>query len=182
MPDDNSCLFRAFATAVLPTGDDLSMPELRALVAGAIQEDPEVYTKAVLDLQPDEYCRWIQSPDAWGGAIEMGILSQHFDIEICSIDVQVGLFYGLEPGSDLNSLFESTNSTKEYLLAAYLYTLEYTMIRLYKVLLNHLIQKLIALRSSIKEFGTLTTMTSYYKHKVCAKNCRRDTTLLILEA
>lgn len=89
MPDDNSCLFRAFAAAVLPTGDDASMPELRALVAGAIQSQPEVYTKVVLEQEPNDYCRWIQTPDAWGGAIEMGILSSHFDLEICSIDVKV---------------------------------------------------------------------------------------------
>jgi ubiquitin thioesterase OTU1 len=88
MPDDNSCLFRAFGTAVLP-GDDLSMPELRSLVASAIQAEPDVYTKVVLEQNPDDYCRWIQTTDAWGGAIEMGILSKYFDIEICSIDVKV---------------------------------------------------------------------------------------------
>lgn len=88
MPDDNSCLFRALAAAVLP-GDDLSMPELRSLVASTIQAEPEIYTKVVLEKSPDAYCRWIQSPDSWGGAIEMGILAQYFDIEICSIDVQV---------------------------------------------------------------------------------------------
>jgi ubiquitin thioesterase OTU1 len=88
MPDDNSCLFRAFGTAVLP-GDDSSMPELRSLVASAIQSEPEVYTKVVLEQSPDDYCRWIQTQDAWGGAIELGILSKHFDIEICSLDVQV---------------------------------------------------------------------------------------------
>ena len=87
MPDDNSCLFRAFGTAVLP-GDDASMPELRSLVASAIQSEPEVYTKVVLEQEPDDYCRWIQTQDAWGGAIELGILSKHFDIEICSLDVQ----------------------------------------------------------------------------------------------
>jgi len=93
MPDDNSCLFRAFGTAVLPTGDDASMPELRSLVASYIQADPETYSKVVLEQNPDDYCRWIQTPDAWGGFIEMGILSKHFEIEICSIDVQV-IIYG----------------------------------------------------------------------------------------
>lgn len=88
MPDDNSCLFRAFGTAVLP-GDDLSMHELRSLVASAIQAQPEIYTKVVLEKDPDDYCRWIQTEQAWGGAIELGILASHFDIEICSIDVQV---------------------------------------------------------------------------------------------
>jgi ubiquitin thioesterase OTU1 len=91
MPDDNSCLFRALAAAVLP-GDDLSMPELRALVASTIQSQPEIYTTVVLEKRPDDYCRWIQSPNSWGGAIEMGILAQYFDIEICSIDVQVYIY------------------------------------------------------------------------------------------
>jgi ubiquitin thioesterase OTU1 len=92
MPDDNSCLFRAFGTAVLPDVDE-SMPELRSLVASAIQAEPEVYSKVVLEQEPDDYCRWIQSQDAWGGAIELGILSKHFDIEICSLDVQVQSLY-----------------------------------------------------------------------------------------
>ncbi|KFY61602.1 hypothetical protein V497_02872 [Pseudogymnoascus sp. VKM F-4516 (FW-969)] len=88
MPDDNSCLFRAFAAAVLP-GDDLSMLELRSLVASQIQEEPDVYTKVVLDNRaPDDYCRWIQTEEAWGGAIELAILAKHFNVEVCSIDVQ----------------------------------------------------------------------------------------------
>ncbi|KAB8293104.1 hypothetical protein EYC80_007463 [Monilinia laxa] len=87
MPDDNSCLFRAFGTAVLP-GDDLSMPELRSVVASTIQGNPELYSKVVLEQEPDDYCRWIQTSDAWGGAIEMGILAEAFDMEVVCIDVQ----------------------------------------------------------------------------------------------
>ena len=88
MPDDNSCMFRAFASAVLP-GDHQSMIELRSLCANVIQSEPEMYTKVILDnREPDDYCRWLQTDDAWGGAIELTILSKHFDIEICSIDVQ----------------------------------------------------------------------------------------------
>ncbi|KAI9743309.1 MAG: ubiquitin-specific protease otu1 [Claussenomyces sp. TS43310] len=87
MPDDNSCLFRAFGMAVLP-GDDLSMPELRALVATIIHEQPNDFTQVVLEQNPDDYCKWIQTEDAWGGAVELLILSKHFEIEICSMDVQ----------------------------------------------------------------------------------------------
>lgn len=88
MPDDNSCLFRAFGTAVLP-GDDLSMHELRSVVASTIQGNPELYSKVVLEQEPDDYCRWIQTSDAWGGAIEMGILAEAFGIEVVCVDVQV---------------------------------------------------------------------------------------------
>lgn len=87
MPDDNSCLFRAIATAIMPDLD--TMNELRSVVAQTIQSNPDVYSKAVLDNKdPDDYCRWIQTEDAWGGQIELNIISNQFDIEICSIDVQ----------------------------------------------------------------------------------------------
>lgn len=87
MPDDNSCLFRAFSTAFFGTGID-SMHELRSIIAQQIQSHPEMYSAVVLDRDPDDYCKWIQKEDAWGGAIELDILSRHFEIEICSIDVQ----------------------------------------------------------------------------------------------
>ncbi|EAS36731.3 zinc finger protein [Coccidioides immitis RS] len=86
MPDDNSCLFRAVGSAVLGAMD--TMTELRSIVAQTIHEHSDVYTRAVLERSPDDYCRWIQSEEAWGGGIELSILSKHFDIEICSIDVQ----------------------------------------------------------------------------------------------
>ncbi len=86
MPDDNSCLFRAFNTAFL--GDMDNVVELRSIIAQSIQSNPNTYSEVVLDQKPDDYCRWIQTPDAWGGSIELGILSNHFGIEICSIDVK----------------------------------------------------------------------------------------------
>ena len=86
MPDDNSCLFRAFNTAFFGAMDN--MTELRSIVAQNIQANKDTYSAAVLDQQPDDYCRWIQTEDAWGGAIELDILSKHFNIEISSIDVQ----------------------------------------------------------------------------------------------
>lgn len=87
MPDDNSCLFRAISLAVLSDLD--AVTELRSIVAETIQNDPVTFNKAVLDNKdPDKYCRWIKSQDSWGGQVELLILSQHFGVEICSIDVQ----------------------------------------------------------------------------------------------
>jgi ubiquitin thioesterase OTU1 len=85
MPDDNSCLFRAISTALLP-GED-TMVELRSAVAETIQNNPDEYSSAVLEQPPDDYCRWIKNETSWGGAIEISILSKHFDVEICSIDL-----------------------------------------------------------------------------------------------
>ena len=87
MPDDNSCMFRALSSAVLGSALD-GMTELRSVVAQTIQAQPEVFTEGMLDKSPSDYCRWIQREDSWGGGIELAILSQHFDIEICSINVQ----------------------------------------------------------------------------------------------
>jgi ubiquitin thioesterase OTU1 len=87
MPDDNSCMFRAVGSAVLTDSLD-SMTELRSLVAQAIQRDPDYYNEAILQRTPDDYCKWIQYSDSWGGGIELSILSQEFDIEIASINVQ----------------------------------------------------------------------------------------------
>ncbi|KAI4655829.1 hypothetical protein J4E86_003130 [Alternaria arbusti] len=87
MPDDNSCMFRAVGSAVLTDSLD-SMTELRSMVAQAIQRDPEQYNEAILQRSPDEYCKWISYADSWGGGIELSILSQEFDIEIASVNVQ----------------------------------------------------------------------------------------------
>ncbi|KAL8775005.1 MAG: hypothetical protein Q9209_000484 [Squamulea sp. 1 TL-2023] len=86
MPDDNSCLFRAFGSAFFGIMDN--MTELRSVIASYIQEHKEEYSEVVLEKPPDDYCRWIQTEDAWGGAIELNVLSRQFDIEIISVDVQ----------------------------------------------------------------------------------------------
>nr|POE48764.1 putative ubiquitin thioesterase otu1 [Quercus suber] len=87
MPDDNSCMFRALSSAVLGSALD-GMTELRSVVAQVIQSNPELYTEGMLEKEPTAYCRWIQREDSWGGGIELSILSEHFDIEVCSINVQ----------------------------------------------------------------------------------------------
>ncbi|KAF2657821.1 OTU-domain-containing protein [Lophiostoma macrostomum CBS 122681] len=87
MPDDNSCMFRALGSAVLSDSLD-AMTELRSMVAQGIQADPDMYNEATLEKTPDDYCKWIQYADSWGGGIELSILSQEFNIEICSINVQ----------------------------------------------------------------------------------------------
>ncbi|KAK4556525.1 ubiquitin-specific protease otu1 [Recurvomyces mirabilis] len=87
MPDDNSCMFRALSSAVLGSALD-GMTELRSIVAQTIQGNPELYTKGMLEKEPSDYCKWISREDSWGGGIELSILSQHFDIEIASINVQ----------------------------------------------------------------------------------------------
>lgn len=62
MPDDNSCLFRAFNSAFFGAMDN--MQELRSIIAQTIQSQPDKYPSVVLEQNPDDYCRWIQHADA----------------------------------------------------------------------------------------------------------------------
>lgn len=92
MPDDNSCMFRAFGFAFFGPDFD-NMIELRSIVAQTIQANPTEYSAAVLDREPDVYCAEIQDPERWGGAIELGILAGHFGIEVSAIDVENDVVY-----------------------------------------------------------------------------------------
>lgn len=85
MPDDNSCMFTAFG-GVLQRADPA--PTLRREVAQYILAHPDKFSSVVLEMEPARYARLIQDPDRWGGAIELSILSDIYDIEICSVDVK----------------------------------------------------------------------------------------------
>lgn len=85
MPDDNSCMFTAFG-GVLQRADPA--PALRREVADYILSHPTKYTAVVLEMEPARYASTIQDPQRWGGAIELSILSDIYNIEICSVDVK----------------------------------------------------------------------------------------------
>jgi ubiquitin thioesterase OTU1 len=89
MPDDNSCLFRALGSCLMGNAIDATT-ELRSIVATAIQADPERYNAAILQKEPNNYCRWIQDMDSWGGYIETAIISQHFGVNVVALDVESG--------------------------------------------------------------------------------------------
>lgn len=66
------------------------MTELRSLIASTIRSNPSLYTAAILDKEPADYCAWITSDSSWGGAIELQILAEQSGVEIASINVQDG--------------------------------------------------------------------------------------------
>jgi ubiquitin thioesterase OTU1 len=87
MPDDNSCLFRALGKCLLGSDVD-GMIELRSTVAQGIQADTERFSAVVLEKEPDDYCRWIQNPNSWGGAVEITIIAEAFGIEVCAVNLE----------------------------------------------------------------------------------------------
>ncbi|KAL2024746.1 hypothetical protein VTK56DRAFT_5567 [Thermocarpiscus australiensis] len=85
MPDDNSCMFTAFGGAI---GLENPSRVLRDQVAKYILEHPNEYSKAILGEDPQRYTQRMRQMDTWGGAIELSILSDIYDLEISSIDVK----------------------------------------------------------------------------------------------
>nr|CDI56637.1 cysteine protease [Melanopsichium pennsylvanicum 4]SNX87797.1 related to OTU1 \ len=90
VPDDNSCLFNSIGYLFQKRlGSDICSG-LRQIVASAIRSNPEEYPDIVLGQSRDSYISKILSPQTWGGAIELSILSKHFGVELVSIDVASG--------------------------------------------------------------------------------------------
>ncbi|KAJ3288742.1 ubiquitin-specific protease otu1 [Borealophlyctis nickersoniae] len=85
MKDDNSCLFRSIGY-VLDHSPDL-VTKYRQVVVDAIASDPVTYNEAILGRDPEEYKSWILKPQSWGGAIELAVFAEMYQVEIASIDV-----------------------------------------------------------------------------------------------
>ncbi|KAK4244732.1 ubiquitin thioesterase OTU1 [Corynascus novoguineensis] len=85
MPDDNSCMFTAFGGTI---GLENPSKTLRDQVAEYILNHPNEYNKAILGEEPQRYVTRMRQMDTWGGAIELSILSDIYNVEISSIDVK----------------------------------------------------------------------------------------------
>lgn len=86
VPDDNSCLFRA-VNGLLGSSQRSPAP-LREIVANAVRANPITYNEAFLGRSNASYCEWILGSNAWGGAIELGILARRHRIEIGAFDLK----------------------------------------------------------------------------------------------
>ena len=82
VPGDNSCLFHSVGWIF-----DKSAPELRKMVAEIVLAHPDKYTAGFLGSSPPSYAQWIQQKDSWGGAIEIDLLCNVFQMEIAVLDM-----------------------------------------------------------------------------------------------
>ncbi|KAG0363716.1 ubiquitin-specific protease otu1 [Podila minutissima] len=78
--DDNSCLFNAIAYTLDPTMKS-NIRGLRQIVAQAIETNPDTYPDVYLGRPRKDYCDWIRKDNSWGGAIELAIFSDHYEID-----------------------------------------------------------------------------------------------------
>ncbi|KAI3936737.1 hypothetical protein MKW92_050280 [Papaver armeniacum] len=82
VPSDHSCLFSAIGYVM--DHDRNKATELRQVIIQKVASDPTKYTEAFLEVSNEEYCSWIQNSNAWGGAIELSILSEYYQKEIAA--------------------------------------------------------------------------------------------------
>jgi len=91
IPADNSCLFTAINYCM--TGSLVSSEHsafMREVIASVVSGDKEKYSKAYLGRENDQYCTWILTKHAWGGAIEVQILAEYFQVQILVVDTKSG--------------------------------------------------------------------------------------------
>ncbi|XP_066027386.1 ubiquitin thioesterase OTU1 isoform X2 [Pocillopora verrucosa] len=88
VPADNSCLFTSVSYVMV--GDSSCSAELRKLIAQCVSNDPLTFNTAFLGQDNSDYCNWILNKDNWGGAIELSILSKHYQTEIAVVDIETG--------------------------------------------------------------------------------------------
>jgi len=91
VPADNSCLFTSInycmSGCVVPSENSNFMREVIASVVGS---DTDKFSDVFLGRPNADYCRWILGKDAWGGAIEVQILSEYFQVQIVVVDTISG--------------------------------------------------------------------------------------------
>lgn len=91
VPANNSCLFTSINCCMKDGKVDLdSAPSMRAIIAGAVSQQPDLYNEVVLGKPNDQYCNWILKGESWGGAIEISILNKYYSVEIDVVDTQSG--------------------------------------------------------------------------------------------
>jgi len=104
VPADNSCLFTSInycmSGTVVPSENSAFMREVIANVVGS---DKEKYSEAFLGRPNGDYCNWILGKDAWGGAIEVQILSEYFQVQIVVVDTLSGSMTIFGEGHDFPS-------------------------------------------------------------------------------
>lgn len=101
IPDDNSCMFNSISYGLFGYNsydrDGVSPPSnLRSIISNTIQNNQDTYSEAILGRSVDNYCQWILKKDSWGGAIELGILADWFNIRINCLDIELGKFIRFE--------------------------------------------------------------------------------------
>lgn len=63
---------------------------MREVIASVVGSDTEKFSDVFLGKPNADYCTWIMGKDAWGGAIEVQILAEYFQVQIVVVDTVSG--------------------------------------------------------------------------------------------
>ncbi|KAJ1503009.1 hypothetical protein HMI54_008487 [Coelomomyces lativittatus] len=83
--DDNQCLFHCISYLI---DTKKNVMQLRTLITEWIQTHSDKYSEPILGKPIQQYQEWIMKPTSWGGAIELAIFSEYYQVEIDSVDIQ----------------------------------------------------------------------------------------------
>ena len=84
---DNSCLFSSVGYLIDHKNfNEETKLQYRQLLVNYLEKNN--FEQGILELPKEDYIENIQNPSTWGGAIELKVFSDMFQIEIASIDVQ----------------------------------------------------------------------------------------------
>lgn len=84
---DNSCLFSSIGYLIDHKNfNEETKLQYRQLLVNYLEKNN--FEQGILELPKEDYIENIQNPSTWGGAIELKVFSDMFQIEIASIDVQ----------------------------------------------------------------------------------------------
>lgn len=96
VPADNTCLFTAVGYLLMGRTKELG-PDLRELCAGMVSGSD--FPEGALDgKSPEAYAAWLRDTTHWGGAIEVGLLAEHFGRTIVVVEVKSGVAYPFGSG------------------------------------------------------------------------------------
>ena len=94
---DNSCLFNSIGYLQDKNSfNESTSQNLRNIISNYIKQNSEKYNDSFLNMKNEEYQSFITNKNNWGGAIEIQILSNILQIEICTFDIEnlQTLFFG----------------------------------------------------------------------------------------
>ena len=95
MAKDNSCLYHsiAFTCDSQKPRAGLHVMQQRLRAHSLVTADPSTYTAAILGCPVEEYCTKLCNLSTWGGAIELGLFSSLYEVEIFAFDFTMPTVY-----------------------------------------------------------------------------------------
>ncbi|CAF1462467.1 unnamed protein product [Adineta steineri] len=116
VPGDGSCLFNALNFLIndgnfdVHNADNANL-QLRHQIAHIIEEQPDIYTGSVLGRPPEDYVQWIRNTNSWGGAIEIGVFAEAYQIEVRVLNLTTGRIIPIGPSNATRYAYVTWNRT-----------------------------------------------------------------------